>query len=49
MSKTAGMSRDFLSGKALPHHISVSMKDKDYVGPEAASYSPKQGNIIVFN
>jgi hypothetical protein len=20
MSKTAGMSRDFLSGKALPHH-----------------------------
>ncbi|HFD32190.1 MAG TPA: hypothetical protein ENJ28_05720 [Gammaproteobacteria bacterium] len=30
-------------------YISVSMKDKDFVGPEAASYSPKRGNIIVFN
>lgn len=29
--------------------ISVSMKDDDFVGPEAASYSPNQGNIIVFN
>jgi len=30
-------------------YISVSMKDKDYIGPEAASYSPKRGEIIVFN
>lgn len=30
-------------------YISVSMKDKDFVGPEAASYSPNRGNIIVFN
>ena len=29
--------------------ISVSLKDEDFVGPEAASYSPKQGEIIVFN
>ncbi len=29
--------------------ISVSMKFNDFVGPEAASYSPKRGNIIVFN
>jgi hypothetical protein len=29
--------------------ISVSLKDKDFVGPEAASYSPKRGEIIVFN
>jgi hypothetical protein len=30
-------------------YVSVSMKDKDFIGPEAASYSPKRGNIIVFN
>ncbi len=30
-------------------YISVSMKDKDFIGPEAASYSPNRGNIIVFN
>lgn len=30
-------------------YISVSMKDEDFVGPEAASYSPKRGEIIVFN
>lgn len=30
-------------------YISVSMKDEDYTGPEAACYSPKHGNIIVFN
>jgi hypothetical protein len=30
-------------------YISVSMKDKDFVGPKAASYSPNRGNIIVFN
>lgn len=29
--------------------ISVSLRDEDFVGPEAASYSPKQGEIIVFN
>jgi hypothetical protein len=29
--------------------ITVSMKDEDFTGPEAASYSPKQGEIIVFN
>ena len=29
--------------------LSVSLKDEDFVGPEAASYSPKQGEIIVFN
>lgn len=27
----------------------VSLKDEDFVGPEAASYSPKQGELIVFN
>jgi hypothetical protein len=30
-------------------YIKVSMKGEDFVGPEAASYSPNQGNIIVFN
>jgi hypothetical protein len=30
-------------------YISVSMKDKDFVGPEAASYSPNRGDIIIFN
>lgn len=30
-------------------YISVSMKDKDFVEPEAASFSPNRGNIIVFN
>ena len=29
--------------------ISVSLKDEDFVGPEAASYSPNQGEIVVFN
>lgn len=27
----------------------VSLRDCDFVGPEAASYYPKQGEIIVFN
>lgn len=30
-------------------YIKVSMKDEDFIGPEAASYSPNQGSIIVFN
>ena len=30
-------------------YISISMKDEDFFGPEAASYSPKRGEIIVFN
>ena len=30
-------------------YIKVSMKDEDFVGPEAASYSPNRGSIIVFN
>jgi len=30
-------------------YVSVSMKESDFVGPEAASYSPKVGSIIVFN
>lgn len=30
-------------------YITVSLKDEDFVGPEAASYSPNKGNIIVFN
>lgn len=29
--------------------LSVSLKDEDFVGPEAASYAPKRGNIIVFD
>ena len=29
--------------------ISISLKDEDFDGPEAANYSPKQGEIIVFN
>ncbi len=29
--------------------ISVSLKDEDFIGPEAANYSPKLGEIIVFN
>ncbi len=29
--------------------ISVSLKDEDFVGPEAASYAPKKGEIIVFD
>lgn len=29
--------------------VAVSLKDNDFVGPEAASYCPKQGEIIVFN
>jgi hypothetical protein len=36
---------EFSNGAA----ISVSLKDEDFVWPEAASYSPKQGEIIVFN
>ncbi len=30
-------------------YILVSMKNEDFVSPEAASYSPKKGDIIVFN
>jgi len=33
----------------LGSYISVSMKDEDFVGPEAASYTPKRGDIVVFN
>lgn len=29
--------------------VSVSLKEGDFIGPEAASYAPKQGEIIVFN
>lgn len=29
--------------------ISVSLRGEDFVGPEAASYEPKQGEIIVFD
>ena len=29
--------------------ITVSLKDEDFVGPEAASYAPKKGEIIVFD
>jgi len=29
--------------------ISVSMKEADFVGPEAASFLPNRGNVIVFN
>lgn len=29
--------------------ISISLKDEDFVGPEAASYTPKKGGIIVFD
>ncbi len=29
--------------------VLVSLKEEDFIGPEAASYSPKQGEIIVFN
>ncbi|KZZ50445.1 hypothetical protein A3759_17105 [Thalassolituus sp. HI0120] len=29
--------------------VTISLKGDDFVGPEAASYSPKQGEIIVFN
>ncbi|WDP91119.1 MAG: hypothetical protein HUN04_16015 [Desulfobacter sp.] len=31
------------------YSLSVSMKDEDYTGPEAASFAPHKGNIIVFN
>ncbi len=30
-------------------YISISMKNEDFNSPEAASYSPKNGDIIVFN
>ncbi len=30
-------------------YISVSMKNEDFISPEAASYSPNNGDIIVFN
>lgn len=29
--------------------VIVSLKDEDFNGPEAASYNPKKGDIIVFN
>ena len=29
--------------------LSVSLKDEDFIGPEAASYSPHKGDVIVFN
>ncbi|WP_461535313.1 hypothetical protein [Spongorhabdus nitratireducens] len=29
--------------------VSVSLRDEDFSGPEAASFTPLQGDIIVFN
>ena len=29
--------------------IRISLKDEDYIGPEAGSYTPKEGTIIVFD
>jgi|GEM_PF-1194030 len=36
---------EFKSGSRL----SISMKDDDFKGPEAASWNPNEGAIIVFN
>ncbi|MDF7802154.1 hypothetical protein P4C99_21965 [Pontiellaceae bacterium B1224] len=30
-------------------YISISLRDEDFVSPEAASFTPNKGQIIVFN